>query len=43
MRQTCIQIAKENVKAQGKVPNDEKAAAWFEGLKNERFATDVFA
>ncbi|KAF2196115.1 NADPH-cytochrome P450 reductase-like protein [Delitschia confertaspora ATCC 74209] len=42
--ETCIRIAKESVKeSEGREADDRKAREWFEGLRNERFATDVFA
>lgn len=40
----CMRIAKENhEKETGNPADEEKTKAWFEGLRNERFATDVFA
>jgi cytochrome P450/NADPH-cytochrome P450 reductase len=47
VQETIIKMAKErSAEVQGKdvsEVNDERARAWFEGLRNERFATDVFA
>lgn len=40
----CLRIAKENhEQVKGVKADDAKAKAWFDGLRNERFATDVFA
>jgi cytochrome P450/NADPH-cytochrome P450 reductase len=43
--QDClIRIAKERFEEkEGREVDDAKARKWFEGLRNERFATDVFA
>jgi cytochrome P450/NADPH-cytochrome P450 reductase len=39
-----IKIAKERIQEkEGREVDDAKAREWFEGLRNERFATDVFA
>jgi cytochrome P450/NADPH-cytochrome P450 reductase len=39
-----IKIAKERIQEkEGREVDDAKARGWFEGLRNERFATDVFA
>jgi cytochrome P450/NADPH-cytochrome P450 reductase len=47
VQETIIKMAKErSAEVQGKdvsEVSDERARAWFEGLRNERFATDVFA
>jgi cytochrome P450/NADPH-cytochrome P450 reductase len=47
VQEMIIKLAKENTaKEQGKSieeVSDEKARQWFESLRNERFATDVFA
>ncbi|KAF2657550.1 NADPH--cytochrome P450 reductase [Lophiostoma macrostomum CBS 122681] len=43
VQDTCIRIAKETAEAKGKEMSDEKVKEWFESLRNERFATDVFA
>ncbi|OAK94348.1 cytochrome P450 [Phaeosphaeriaceae sp. SRC1lsM3a] len=44
VQETLIKIAKERIKEdQGRDVDDAKAREWFEGLRNERFATDVFA
>ncbi|KAF2023181.1 NADPH-cytochrome P450 reductase-like protein [Setomelanomma holmii] len=44
IQETLIKIAKERRKeVDGKEVDDTKAREWFEGLRNERFATDVFA
>jgi cytochrome P450/NADPH-cytochrome P450 reductase len=43
-QETLIKIAKERIKEdEGRDVDDAKAREWFEGLRNERFATDVFA
>jgi cytochrome P450/NADPH-cytochrome P450 reductase len=43
-QETLIRIAKERIKEEeGRDVDDAKAREWFEGLRNERFATDVFA
>lgn len=44
VQETLIRIAKErSTEVQGREVDEEKAREWFEGLRNERFATDVFA
>ena len=44
VQETCIRMAKEqSAEVQGRDVPEEKAREWFEGLRNERFATDVFA
>jgi cytochrome P450/NADPH-cytochrome P450 reductase len=44
VQETLIRIAKERAQeVQGREVDDVKAREWFEGLRNERFATDVFA
>lgn len=47
VQETIINMAKErNAEVQGKdisEASDERAREWFESLRNERFATDVFA
>lgn len=44
VHETCVRIAKErSQEVQGKEVSEERAREWFEGLRNERFATDVFA
>ncbi|KAF1930650.1 cytochrome P450 [Didymella exigua CBS 183.55] len=43
-QETLIKIAKETkMKKEGIEVDDQTAREWFEGLRNERFATDVFA
>jgi cytochrome P450/NADPH-cytochrome P450 reductase len=43
VQETLIKIAKERLKEkEGRDADDAKAREWFEGLRNERFATDVF-
>lgn len=42
-QETLIKIAKETKAKEGREVDDQKAREWFEGLRNERFATDVFA
>ncbi|KAF1953273.1 NADPH-cytochrome P450 reductase-like protein [Byssothecium circinans] len=39
----CLKIAVEERRAKGKEGDEEKVGKWWEGLRNERFATDVFA
>lgn len=40
----CLRIAKEErERKKGGVVDDARLREWFEGLRNERFATDVFA
>jgi cytochrome P450/NADPH-cytochrome P450 reductase len=42
-QEVLIRIAKERLKEkEGREADDKKAREWFEGLRNERFATDVF-
>ncbi|CAO2650266.1 Nn.00g015580.m01.CDS01 [Neocucurbitaria sp. VM-36] len=44
VQETLIKIAKErSQEVKGRELDDAKAREWFEGLRNERFATDVFA
>ncbi|KAL6704826.1 hypothetical protein ACN47E_007630 [Coniothyrium glycines] len=44
VQECLIKIAKEVIKEKhGREADDAKAREWFEGLRNERFATDVFA
>lgn len=44
IQDTCVRIAKERSETvQGREVDESKAREWFEGLRNERFATDVFA
>lgn len=44
MQECLIKIAKERgAEVKGREIDDAKAREWFEGLRNERFATDVFA
>lgn len=44
VQEVLIKIAKErSEEIKGESVSDEKAREWFEGLRNERFATDVFA
>ncbi|RAR07669.1 NADPH-cytochrome P450 reductase-like protein [Stemphylium lycopersici] len=43
VQETLIKIAKETLKErEGRDADDAKAREWFNGLRNERFATDVF-
>ncbi|KAH7085823.1 NADPH-cytochrome P450 reductase-like protein [Paraphoma chrysanthemicola] len=43
VQETLIRIAKERKReVDGREVDDAKAREWFEGLRNERFATDVF-
>jgi cytochrome P450/NADPH-cytochrome P450 reductase len=43
IQESLIRIAKERrVEMDGRDVDDAKAREWFEGLRNERFATDVF-
>ncbi|KAJ4296385.1 hypothetical protein N0V90_006430 [Kalmusia sp. IMI 367209] len=42
--EVCLRIAREERERKtGAKADEEKLGAWFEGLRNERFATDVFA
>lgn len=44
VQETLIKVAKERLQeVEGREADDKKAREWFEGLRNERFATDVFA
>lgn len=43
VQNTVVRIAREREMEKGKEVSEEKAREWFEGLRNERFATDVFA
>jgi cytochrome P450/NADPH-cytochrome P450 reductase len=43
VQEMLIKIAKERLQEkEGREADDTKAREWFEGLRNERFATDVF-
>jgi cytochrome P450/NADPH-cytochrome P450 reductase len=43
IQESLIRIAKERrMETDGRDVDDAKAREWFEGLRNERFATDVF-
>jgi cytochrome P450/NADPH-cytochrome P450 reductase len=43
VQECLIRVAKERLKEkEGREADDKKAREWFEGLRNERFATDVF-
>jgi cytochrome P450/NADPH-cytochrome P450 reductase len=42
VKNVVIKIAKEDALKEGRDVNDEKLTKWFDGIKNERFATDVF-
>ncbi|KAF1937047.1 NADPH-cytochrome P450 reductase-like protein, partial [Clathrospora elynae] len=43
VQEILIKIAKERLREkEGREADDKKAREWFEGLRNERFATDVF-
>ncbi|USP74599.1 uncharacterized protein yc1106_01873 [Curvularia clavata] len=43
VQETLIKIAKKRLnEKEGREADDAKAREWFEGLRNERFATDVF-
>ncbi|KAF2833493.1 NADPH-cytochrome P450 reductase-like protein [Ophiobolus disseminans] len=44
VQETLVKIAKERfMEKEGRDVDDKKAREWFESLRNERFATDVFA
>ncbi|KAF2638095.1 NADPH-cytochrome P450 reductase-like protein [Massarina eburnea CBS 473.64] len=43
VEEACLKIAGEARRARGGEGNEEKVREWWEGLRNERFATDVFA
>ena len=44
VEEACLRIAREERERQsGSEVDEDKLMAWFEGLRNERFATDVFA
>jgi len=42
VKKVVIRMAEEVAARDGEDVNDEKIARWFDGIKNERFATDVF-
>lgn len=42
VKRVAIEMAKEMSRRKGKDSNDEEALKWFEGIKNDRYATDVF-
>ncbi|KAB5577830.1 putative bifunctional P-450:NADPH-P450 reductase [Coniochaeta sp. 2T2.1] len=42
VKKVSIKIAEEDAVAEGRDVNEEKIMKWFDGIKNERFATDVF-
>ncbi|MCJ1400318.1 hypothetical protein MMC11_003523 [Xylographa trunciseda] len=43
VRECVVRIAMEGVEREGRVPSRERAEEWFRGIRNERFASDVFA
>lgn len=43
VRETSLNIMRERMENRGKVVDEEKAEAWFEKIRNDRYATDVFA
>ena len=43
VREASIRIGMEQAEKHGKEPSREDAENWFEGIRNERYATDVFA
>ncbi|PSN59760.1 cytochrome P450 [Corynespora cassiicola Philippines] len=44
VEEVCLRIARERAgEVRGEEVDEEKAREWFEGLRNTRFATDVFA
>ncbi|KAL2353913.1 bifunctional P-450/NADPH-P450 reductase [Cryomyces antarcticus] len=43
VRSTCLRIYEDRARELGKVVDEEKAEAWFDGIRNDRYATDVFA
>lgn len=43
VRQISLEIFKDGCLRKGEEAGDERAAAWFARIKNERYATDVFA
>jgi cytochrome P450/NADPH-cytochrome P450 reductase len=43
VKTVVIKIAMENAEENCQSMSEEKALKWFEGIKNERYATDVFA
>lgn len=42
VKKVVIRIAEEDAVREGRCVDDEKIKSWFDGIKNERFATDVF-
>lgn len=42
VREISKKLYLERAKEKGKAPSDEDAESWFDGLRNARFATDVF-
>lgn len=43
VREGVVRIAMESVRREGREPNREKVEEWFRSIRNERFASDVFA
>ncbi|MCJ1393970.1 hypothetical protein MMC18_006847 [Xylographa bjoerkii] len=43
VRECVVRIAMESAESEGRVPSRERAEEWFRGIRNERFASDVFA
>lgn len=43
VRRVSMEIAREEAGKRGKVRSEEDMEVWFEGLRNARFATDVFS
>lgn len=42
VKKVVIKMAEEDAVREGRDVNDERIRKWFDGIKNERFATDVF-
>jgi cytochrome P450/NADPH-cytochrome P450 reductase len=42
VKKVVIRMAEENAVKEGRDVSDEHITKWFDGIKNERFATDVF-
>nr|POE71416.1 bifunctional cytochrome p450/nadph--p450 reductase [Quercus suber] len=43
VKRVCLDLAREASVAKGKDASDEALSAWFDAVRNERYATDVFA
>jgi len=43
VREVVMRIYKETAEKRGKEKSEEEVAKWFDGIRNERYAVDVFS